>query len=210
MIMSFSTFLSEQAKNPSGIFGRLIMSVIFDKGNAYLNGFVNELMSIQANDHVLEIGFGTGKLIYEMARKINHGCIEGIDISNTMVSIAQRKNKKYIADGKVQILACNFDEMPFKNKKFTKICSVNTIYFWPEPENTAKKIAGLLSPGGKFVVAFEDIDQLERRNLNRNVFQLYSKSDVIDLLINAGFTSDVSIESRVKGKSTFHCAVATR
>ena len=210
VIMSFSKFFSEQAKNPFGIFGRLAMPIIFDRGNAYLNGFVNELMSIQANDHVLEIGFGTGKLIYEMAGEINQGCIEGVDISNTMVSIAEKRNKKYIVDGRVKIKEGNFDEIPFENKKFTKICSVNTIYFWPKPENTAKKIAGLLSPGEKFIVAFEDIEQLKQRNLNRNLFQLYSKSYIKSLLINAGFTTDVSIESRVKGNLTFHCAVAIR
>ena len=35
------------------------MSIIFNIGNAKLNRFVNEIMSVQENDHILEIGFGT-------------------------------------------------------------------------------------------------------------------------------------------------------
>ncbi len=208
--MNFSTFFSEQARKPEGLFGRIVMSAIFDKGNAYLNGFANELMSVQANDHVLEIGFGTGKLIYEMAKQVKQGHIEGVDFSSSMVSIAQRRNKKYIADGKVKITKGNFDVISYKNNIFTKACTVNTIYFWPKPEDTAKKVAELLKPKGKFIVAFEDYKQLKQRNLNRNVFHLYSKDDVKNLLINAGFSPDVSIESRVRGKSFFHCVVAVK
>lgn len=55
------------------------MSIIFEQGNAFLNGFVNELMSVQTDDRIIEIGFGTGKLINKMAQKIATGCIEGID-----------------------------------------------------------------------------------------------------------------------------------
>ena len=62
-----------------------------------------------------------------------------------------------------------------------KACTVNTIYFWPKPENTARKIADLLKPGGKFIVAFEDNKQLEQRNLNKDVFHLYSKGDFRNL-----------------------------
>ena len=208
--MSFSRFFSEQARKPTGLFGRLVMSIIFDKGNANINRFVYELMSVRKDDHILEVGFGTGKLIYEMAKRIDEGLIEGVDFSSTMVSIAQRRNKKYIAKGKVRIIEGDFDEMSFKGESFNKVCSINTIYFWPEPETTAKNIANILKPGGMFVVAFEDIAQLEQRQLSNEVFRLYSKDDVKNLLINAGFSKGVSIKSREIGSTVLHCAVATK
>ncbi|MBW2410226.1 MAG: class I SAM-dependent methyltransferase [Deltaproteobacteria bacterium] len=208
--MSFSDFFSKQARKPSGIFGRLVMSVIFDVGNARLNKFVNEVMSVQEDDRILEIGFGTGKLIHEMAKQIDRGLIEGVDFSKTMVSIAQKRNKKHIASGKVKIVRGNFDEMPYEKEGFNKVCSANTIYFWTDPETTAKKIAGILKPGGKFVAAFEDIAHLEQRRLNHDVFRLYSKDDVRNLLINAGFPQGVSIESRALGSSVLNCAIALK
>ncbi len=208
--MSFSTFFSKQARKPTGLFGRLVMSVVFDVGNARLNRFVNEVMSVQENDHILEIGFGTGKLIHAMAKQIDRGMIEGVDFSKTMVSIAQRRNKKHIARGKVKIARGNFDEMPYKNVRFNKVCSVNTIYFWTDPVKTANKIFDILEPGGKFVAAFEDIAQLEQRNLNTEIFRLYSKDDVKNLFTNAGFARCVRIESRAFGSSVFNCAIATK
>jgi ubiquinone/menaquinone biosynthesis C-methylase UbiE len=208
--MNFSTFFTEQARKPAGLFGRFVMSIIFDQGNAFLNGFVNELMSVQIDDRIIEIGFGTGKLIYKMAQKIETGLIEGVDFSNTMVSIAQKRNKKNIANGKVTIIEGNFDEIPYEKDKFTKACSINTLYFWPKPEHTAKKIVDMLKPEGKLILGFEDVEQLKRRRLNKNVFHLYTKDEVQNLLINAGFSNTVSILSREKGKSVFHCAVAIK
>jgi ubiquinone/menaquinone biosynthesis C-methylase UbiE len=208
--MNFSTFFTEQARKPAGLFGRFVMSIIFDQGNVFLNGFVNELMSVQIDDRIIEIGFGTGKLIYKMAQKIETGLIEGVDFSNTMVSIAQKRNKKNIANGKVTIIEGNFDEIPYEKDKFTKACSINTLYFWPKPEHTAKKIVDMLKPEGKLILGFEDVEQLKRRRLNKNGFHLYTKDEVQNLLINAGFSNTVSILSREKGKSVFHCAVAIK
>ena len=208
--MNFSSFFSEQARRPDGLFGRMVMSIVFDQGNAFLNDFVNELMSVQNDDRIIEIGSGTGKLIYRMAQQIDKGLIEGVDFSKVMVSIARKRNKKNITNGKVKILESNFDEMPFEKESFTKACSINTLYFWPEPLHTAKKIADILKPDGKLILAFEDIEQLKQRKLNQEIFHLYSKGEVQNLLTNAGFSKNVSIVSRKKGKSIFHCVVAIK
>jgi len=208
--MNFSSFFSEQARKPNGLFGRMVMSIIFDRGNAFLNNFVNELMSVQIDDRIIEIGFGTGKLIYRMAQQIDKGFIEGVDFSKVMVSIARKRNKKNITNGKVKILEGNFDKMPFEKEGFTKACSINTLYFWPEPAHTAKKIAEILKPDGKLILAFEDIEQLKQRKLNQEVFLFYSKDEVQKLLINAGFSKNVSIVTRKKNKLIFHCVVAIK
>jgi len=206
--MDFSKFFSEQARRPSGIFGQVIMSAIFDIGNAFLNNFVIELLSIQSGDHVLDIGCGTGKLISNISNQVSDGCFEGIDFSSTMVSKAKRRNRKNIKLGRVKIVEGDFDQLSYKNTYFNKAASVNTIYFWPQPEYTAEKIANILAPGGLFVVAFEDIKQLEKRNLNKNIFHLYTADDVINLLTNSKFLSGISLKSRSKGNQLFHCVVA--
>ncbi|MGB5894560.1 MAG: methyltransferase domain-containing protein [Ignavibacteriaceae bacterium] len=208
--MSFSSFFSKQARKPTGLFGRFIMSTIFDKGNEDLNSFVYELMSVQPDDQILEIGYGTGKLINKMVQQINSGCIVGVDFSDTMISIAKKKNRKNVDKGKVKLLGGNFDEMKFENEYFTKVCSVNTLYFWPNPEHTARKITNILKPKGKLVLAFEDIEQLEQRNLSSDIFHLYSKDAVQDLLIAAGFSSDIRVESKKRGDSVLHCVVAIK
>ena len=98
---------------------------------------------------------------------------------------------------------------PVINTGFTKVCCVNTVYFWSNPEHTVQKVIHLLEPGGRFVVGFEDFGQLRQRKLNMDVFRLYRKDDVRHLLTGCGF-SEVCIESREKRKLLFHCAIATK
>lgn len=61
--MNFTTYFSKQARKPTGIFGRFYMSRVFEKGNVELNALMYETLSIRDNDHILEVGFGTGLLI---------------------------------------------------------------------------------------------------------------------------------------------------
>jgi ubiquinone/menaquinone biosynthesis C-methylase UbiE len=206
--MNFYTFFSNQARRPNGWFGRNIMRLVFDQGNAFLNDFAYELMSIQTDDRIIEIGFGTGKLIARMARKIDKGLIEGIDFSRAMVSIAQKRNKGNIAKGKVKIYEGDFNSVTYKKQWFSKACSVNTLYFWPSPVSTLKKIAGILKSGGKLILAFEDMEQLIKRKLDHDVFHIYSTDEIRDLFIHAGFSNGTRIVSRERGKLMFHCAVA--
>ncbi|MBN1397974.1 MAG: class I SAM-dependent methyltransferase [Bacteroidetes bacterium] len=204
--MSFSDFFSEQAKRPSGLFGKLIMSLIFSKGNAALNQFTYELMSVQKDDKVLEIGFGTGTLINKIAQQLDKGMIEGIDFSDAMISIAKKRNKEYIKNGKVKLYNDSFDEINLEPDSYNTICSVNTIYFLDNPGKTIKKVAEILKPTGRFVLAFEE----KPGKINDNIFKLYTIDEVHDFLIQAGFLGGVTMNSRNKGKELFHCAVAIK
>lgn len=76
------------------------MSRLFEKRNAELNSLLYSTLSIEPNDHVLEIGFGTGLLIKRIAEKIDNGLVEGVDFSKSMVAVAQKKNRKHINNGK--------------------------------------------------------------------------------------------------------------
>ena len=208
--MRFSTFFSKQARKPSGLFGRFIMANIFNIGNAFLNKMVRDVLKVKNNDQVLDIGCGTGKLVKNLANQISDGYIEGVDFSNSMVSIALRKNNHSIRKGNVNITEGNFDDLSYPDESFSKVCCVNTIYFWPKPEVTAQKIKSILKPGGILVIAFEDIQQLEQKNLNNDVFILYTTEDVKNLLSRSGFAKGIEVITKNKGKSRFHCVVAKK
>ena len=206
--MRFASFFSHQARKPTGWFGRWVMANIFDMGNARLNRFVYDILSPQAGDRILEIGSGTGKLLGKMAGQVDGCVVEGIDFSDTMVSMARRKNRRHIAQGRVVVHKGNVDDKPFSRETFTKICSVNTVYFWSDPGATARKIFRILQPGGMLVLGFEDIVQLENRHLDTDVFRFFTVSDLETLLRDAGFTGGVTTRSMTSGSSIFHSTVA--
>jgi ubiquinone/menaquinone biosynthesis C-methylase UbiE len=208
--MSFKSFFSKQAKRPSGLFGRLVMSKVFDLGNVMLNDFMKELLSPEENDHILEIGSGTGKLINEMAKRVDKVFIEGIDFSKTMVAVAQKKNRKHISSGKVNIRHGDFEKIAYRDNSFDKICSANTIYFWSAPDDYVKKIFRILKPDGKLVLAFEDIKQLEKRQLSTDVFHLYSRDQIEDLLQRNGLGKNIDMLSRDVKSKRYNCAVAVK
>lgn len=186
------------------------MSRVFEKGNSELNALVMETVAIRNDDRALEIGFGTGKLISEMAGHLQEGCIEGIDFSRSMVQIARKKNKKQIEIGNVKLHLGDFDEMPFADNSFDKIFSVNTIYFWKNPETTIGKIHRILKPGGKLILGFHDRSQMEKMPLSKDVFQYYSPSEVTDLLSIHGSLANVDIIPRQGKQKTCYCAVGTK
>ena len=208
--MSFRTFFSRQAQKPTGWFGRWVMSYLFDIGNARLNELVLQTLAPKAGDRILEIGCGTGKLLDSMVKGCSECEAEGIDFSDTMVSISLRTNRKHIATGKVVIRKGDVDEMQFRKETYTKGYSINTVYFWPYPTDTSEKIAHLIKPGGRLALGFEDITQLEKRRLDTSIFRFYSTSDIELLLIEAGFTGGVSTRTIQVGSSVLHCTVATK
>jgi len=171
---------------------------------------MKELLEVKGNDHVLEIGFGTGKLIYEMSKGITNGLIEGIDISDTMIDIARRRNRKPIQQGKVIIKQSGFEEIEYDDNRFDKICSSNTIYFWPEPGHIIKKIHRILKPDGTLILAFEDRKQLERRSLNPDVFRIYHEDEMKDILQRNGFSREICIRTLSRGANSFHCCLAVK
>jgi len=208
--MSFKAFFSEQARNPSGLFGRVVMSKVFDLGNATLNSFMKQQLEIEENDHVLEIGFGTGKLLNEMAKLTNRGLIEGIDISEIMVKIAKRKNKKFISQGKIIIKHGDFAKERYDENSFAKICSSNTFYFWPEPNQIIRKIFNIMKPGGKLILAFEDKEQIVDRSLDFNIFHVYSENEIKEMLKRNGFSKKSYVRSKSLKSNKFHCCITVK
>ena len=117
-----SRVLSLQARKPSGIIGRYLMKKIFNNLNADLNSFINEILDLQKEDRVLEVGFGSGKLIGKMADVTTEGIVEGIDFSQVMLEQASKANKQHILKGKVRLQKRECIFLPFNNESFDKVC----------------------------------------------------------------------------------------
>ncbi len=208
--MTFATFFSNQARKPTGLFGRFVASQIFKKGNAEMNAFIYDSLSIREDDDILEIGFGPGELIHAMACRVDRGRVEGVDFSETMLAIAQRRNRQHIRTGKVRLHLGDFDGMAFDGRRFDTIVTVNTVYFWPQPEATIARIGDLLKPGGRLAVGFHEKAEMQDSNLSRDVFRFYSPRDMEALLATCGAFEHIAIASRNGKAKKLHCAVGTK
>ncbi len=178
------------------------MTRIFYSGNAALNTFVKEVLDLQRDDKVLEIGFGPGKLINEMADIVIGGVVEGIDFSQTMLKQASKVNKQHISIGRVKLHKGDCTVLPFNNESFNKLCSINTLYFWKEPEKHFSEMFRVMKRGGMVVIGFRDDKQMSNLSLSEDIFSFYSQNDVVRLLSVAGF-SGAYIEEK-EGVPFFH------
>lgn len=202
---SFKSFFSKQAMQPAGWFGRIIMSALFDKGNAPHNRLVLEHLNPAPSDHILEIGSGTGALLSALDRVVEDGTLTGIDFSNEMVAIARKRLAKGIGKGKITLIEGNFDAVDIPEESFHKVCSVNTIYFWEQPEKIFAKIFRVLKPGGALLLGFEDRSNLEKKPLDADIFRIYDAEELESLSKGVGFTT---IED--KRENYLHCFIARK
>ncbi len=204
-----SRVLSSQARKPTGIIGRYVMTRIFNNVNAEINSFVKETLDLKRNDRVLEIGFGSGRLINEMAEITTEGVIGGIDYSVAMHKQASKVNKNHILNSSVMLQKGECSSLPYDNESFDKLCSTNTIYFWKEPDKHFSELFRVIRPGGKIVIGFRDDKQMSSLNISDDVFSIYSLDEVVSLLSNAGF-SNSHIAEKAGRPFTSYCAVATK
>jgi ubiquinone/menaquinone biosynthesis C-methylase UbiE len=204
-----SKFFSLQARKPTGLIGRYLMTKIFNDGNADLNSFVMDMLELESSDRILEIGFGPGKLINQMAAITTEGVVEGIDFSEVMLKQASRVNKHHIFDGKVRLQKGECKSLPFENDSFNKLCSINTLYFWKDPNKYFMEMFRVMRSGGIIAIGFRDDKQMSNLNLSKDIFTTYSQNEVVSLLSNAGFLDARASEK--KGKPFLsYCALATK
>ena len=109
----------------------------------------------------------------------------------------------------VDIQQSSIENIPYAANYFNKICSANTIYFWPQPESNAKELYRVLKAGGKLILGFRTKEQLQNTSFSEHGFQLYSEDSVVSLLSRAGF-EDVEIVKEPSKKYDSYCAIATK
>src|SRR5664279_6062799 len=84
-------YIDGQYRQPSGLVGRWIGSQMARQHRPENLWTVN-LLDVQPTDHVLEIGFGPGIAVEEVARRASGGRVAGVDFSRAMVAAARKRN----------------------------------------------------------------------------------------------------------------------
>lgn len=192
MLSTIKTYLANQARKPSGWFGRVIAPRVFNRENREMEDFGLKLMDPNEDDRILEIGFGNGRFISEIMPHIEKGKVCGIDISDEMVSLASKRNNQWIEDGKLEIKKGSIENIPYPDDYFDKIFTANTIYFWPDPKENLREVLRVLKSNGVFLCAMRTKQQMESINSvvrdNKDIFQnLYQEKEVKQLFKEAGF-----------------------
>ncbi|MFD0547970.1 class I SAM-dependent methyltransferase [Streptomyces rectiviolaceus] len=149
-----TTKIVRQFGRPHGVPGRLVGWVMAHRAsNLQRSLWVVSLLDVQPTDQVLEVGFGPGLAIAELARRANQGHVYGIDHSDAMVRQTRKRNAAAIRTQRVTLLRTSVDRLPRFDKPLDTIVAVNSLGFWPNPTQQLGELRGLLRPGGHIALA---------------------------------------------------------
>lgn len=178
--------LARQLSNPTGEEGKEVARLM-NEGNIEMTKAAIEALQLKFGQTVLELGHGNAdhlKLILDQAEYLNYF---GVDISETMKSEAERINAKFIELRTAFFTLYDGLKLPFKDKTFDAILTVNTIYFWQEPEQLINEIYRVLKPGGCCSIAFGQKEYMEDLPFVQYGFELYGNDELKDLVARSEF-----------------------
>lgn len=149
-----------------------------------------DLLRIADGDAILEIGPGNGALATYATEKAHEVRYTGADISKTMVEEASRIHRNAIADGRMAFSLVDGETLPFGPATFDKAFTVNTLYFWENPEQQLSEIRRVLRPAGICCLAIASKAFMQKLPFTPYGFRLYSEEEALQLLEDNGFSID--------------------
>lgn len=120
-----------------------------------------EVMDVQPNDHVLEIGCGPGAGAELICARLETGKLFAIDRSESGVDRTKRRNAKYVQAGRLTVRQIDLATLRVPVKRLHKVFAFNVNLFWVR--GCADEVALLherVLPGGA-VYLFFDADRPE-------------------------------------------------
>ena len=179
-----------------------------NRSHAAVTAWGLSFLALSPDDRVLDIGCGGGAALHMMAQRVTEGHLTGIDRSETAAAQSRLTNAAEIAQGKTDICTGDAAALPFPDGAFTKAVTVESFYFWPDPQENLREVRRVLAPGGRFAL-IADIhgrDNLPAEILeNIRRYHLFNPTpqEYRTLLENAGFTG---VQVHLKSGTEWICA----
>jgi ubiquinone/menaquinone biosynthesis C-methylase UbiE len=103
------------------------------------------LIEFKPRDRVLDVGCGTGWLVRRIAPLVPAGLAAGLDVSDGMVRRAEVLSAEL---PNVVFALGGAEAIPWDSRFFSKLVSIESAYYWPDPARGLREIFRVLSPGG--------------------------------------------------------------
>ncbi|MFC1847048.1 class I SAM-dependent methyltransferase [Chloroflexota bacterium] len=130
-----------------------------------------DYLTIQNGESVLEIGFGTGHCLQQIAilvGKTGKAC--GIDISNGMLEVTRKRLEKASLLDRVELYQGDASSLPYSNETFDAVLMSFTLELFDTPEipQVLKELERVLKVGGRLGIV-----SLSKINGNSLAIRIY-------------------------------------
>jgi cyclopropane fatty-acyl-phospholipid synthase-like methyltransferase len=161
-----------------------------------------ELLDLQPDDRILEIGGGPGVAAALICPRLRGGRLVGIDRSATATTTASNRNAEHVRAGRAEFRTVAVEDVnPDEYDPFDKVFAVNVNLFWVhDAQAELRLIADLLQPDGRLLLVYEPPDARKATEL---------PAVLTDHLQRAGYRRRKTI-TRTSGKATLVAVTAQR
>ncbi len=118
-------------------------------------------LGLQAGERALDVGAGPGFLVAEMAEQVGpNGHVTGLDISDSMVALAQRRCAKEPIKSRTTIVKGDATALPFPDASFDVGVSTQVYEYVPDVAQALAELHRVLRPGGRALILDTDWDSV--------------------------------------------------
>ena len=131
-----------------------------------------EVLDVQPNERILEIGCGNGAALAELSKTLVDGIAVGVDRSKTAIVAARKRLEREIAQGKAKLIHVSLESVRI-NQNFDKAFTVNINAFWLSPHGVLPRLRQLLIPHGIFFLFYEPPSSTQLKKIeSKSLFHL--------------------------------------
>ena len=209
--MPLTRIFGAQCRKPSGWLGGL-MGPLMNWRHQPLSRWTIELMDIQPDSSILDIGCGGGMTIKEIAGIATGGFVAGVDYSSIMVQQALKRNAATVGAERVAVKRGDITNLPFEDASFDRACAIESFNYWPEPVAGLKEVYRVLKDRGSVAITTawnkEMDDQPKYAAMAQKMrFPLYAGAEMVAMLTAAGFSE---VQFRLKDGRGWLCATGVK
>jgi arsenite methyltransferase len=185
--MAFQRFIAHQLSNPTRVIGKKVIGPLWNKRNAKLNDFTFDHLGLEADDRVLDIGFGGGYLLERILDTVTQGIVAGMDVSPVMARFCWTRLQAYAKSGNLSLQCGRVEVSPYPDRCFTKVSSVNSIFYWNDAQQGISEIYRILQDGGQVILTYTRKEDLEKKAFVQYGIKTYEVEEIHHMLVTAGF-----------------------
>jgi SAM-dependent methyltransferase len=149
-------------------------------------------LDLQADDDLLEVGCGSGRMLAEQTSQVHH--VAGLDASELQVQMARKRLADRIAAGTAEVVLGDAMALPWDDGRFSVVGSLNCLKFVPDPAKALREMHRVLRPDGRLVLTIDkQVDKWGRSGKVDAFGQWqWSVDEMRRMMEEAGF-ADVSV-----------------
>lgn len=143
-----------QTRKPEGTLGKMMVNGM-NSGHAKMADWGMSHLPVMSPTQIAELGCGGGRNAGELSKRFPQARVTALDYSEVSVAKAKEYNKEKIDSGKMAVQQGDVSNLTLPRETFDLATAFETIYFWPGLEKCFSQVAGILKPGGAFLIVNE-------------------------------------------------------